>query len=133
MQDIDSHSSSTENVNYEPKLQKDDLLSIIVSAEQPELSIPFNMPQIQGNYQVNENQDGIKTYLIDSYGNIQFPIIGKIKLAGLTRAEAVKSIETSVKEYIKNPTINIRILNFKISVFSGLSGISALITSTAWL
>jgi polysaccharide export outer membrane protein len=115
MQDIDSHSSN-ENVNYEPKLQNDDLLSIIVSAEQPELTIPFNMPQIQGNYQVNENQDGIKTYLIDSYGNIQFPIIGKIKLAGLTRAEAVKSIETSVKEYITNPIINIRILNFKISV-----------------
>ena len=97
LQDADSHASTTENVIYEPKLQKDDLLSIIVSAEQPELTIPFNMPQVQGNYQVNENQDGIKTYLIDAYGYIQFPIVGKIKLAGLTRAEAVKLIEDSIK------------------------------------
>ena len=116
LQDADSHSSANNNVNYEPKLQNDDLLSIIISAEQPELTIPFNMPQIQGNYQVNDNQDGIKTYLIDSYGNIQFPIIGKIKLAGLTRAEAVKSLENRVKEYITNPTVNVRILNFKFSV-----------------
>lgn len=116
MQDIDAHNNTNSNVNYEPKLQNDDLLSIIVSAAQPELTIPFNMPQIQGNYQVNENQDGIKTYLIDPYGYIQFPIIGKIKMAGLTRAEAIKSIENSVKEYITNPTINLRILNFKVSV-----------------
>src|SRR6187402_514398 len=82
LQNIDSLASS--NGNYEPILQSDDLLSIIVSADQPESTIPFNMPQIQGNYQINENQDGIKTYLIDVDGNIDFPVIGKIKLGGLT-------------------------------------------------
>jgi polysaccharide export outer membrane protein len=71
---------------------------------------------IQGNYQINENQDGIKTYLIDAYGFIEFPVVGKIKLAGLSRSEAVTKLQTAVKEYITNPTINLRILNYKVTV-----------------
>ncbi len=116
MQNVDSISSSDEFKNHEPVLQNDDLLSIIVSADQPELTIPFNMPQIQGNYQINENQNGIKTYLIDAYGYIEFPVIGKIKLAGLTRNEAINTLKNQIKVYITNPTINLRILNYKISV-----------------
>lgn len=116
LQDADASQNKNEVVNYEPKLQNDDLLSIIVSADQPELTIPFNMPQIQGNYQINENQDGIKTYLIDAYGYIEFPVVGKIKMAGLTRTEAINKLHDAVKEYITNPTINLRILNYKISV-----------------
>lgn len=116
LQNVDSLENNKETLNYEPKLQYDDLLSIIVSADQPELTIPFNMPQIQGNYQINENQDGIKTYLIDAYGFIEFPVVGKIKLAGLSRSEAVTKLQTAVKEYITNPTINLRILNYKVTV-----------------
>lgn len=116
LQNVEANASSTELLNYEPRLQKDDLLSIIVSAEQPEATLPFNMPQIQGNYQLKENQDGIKTYLIDSFGNIQFPVIGTIQLAGLSRTAAVKKIENEIKLYITNPTVNLRILNYKISV-----------------
>jgi len=116
VQNIDSLGDSKENYTYEPKLQNDDLLSVIVSADQPELTIPFNMPQIQGNYQINENQNGIKTYLIDAYGFIDFPVVGKIKLAGYTRSEAISILESEIKEYITNPRINLRILNYKISV-----------------
>lgn len=116
LQNVDASGNESDALNYEPKLQKDDLLSIIISADQPELTIPFNMPQIQGNYQINENQDGIKTYLIDAYGFIEFPVIGKIKLAGLSRSEAVNKLQSAIKEYIINPTVNLRILNYKVSV-----------------
>jgi polysaccharide biosynthesis/export protein len=116
LQNVDSPGNTAKNINYEPKLQYDDMLSIIVSAEQPELTIPFNQPQIQGNYELNNNQDGIKTYLIDSYGFIDFPVIGKLKLAGLSRSESITLLQNAIKDYIKNPNVNIRILNFKISV-----------------
>lgn len=116
LQNVDSQKNSAELLSYEPRLQKDDLLSIIISADQPEATYPFNMPQIQGNYQINENQDGIKTYLIDAYGDIQFPVIGKIHLDGLSRTEAVQKIESEVKQYITSATVNLRILNYKISV-----------------
>lgn len=116
LQNIDSIGNSNVLVNYETRLQNDDLLSIIVSADQPEATLPFNMPQIQGNYQINENQDGIKTYLIDAEGNIDFPVVGKIKLGGLTRNEAINKLTNAIKDYITKPQINLRILNYKISV-----------------
>jgi polysaccharide export outer membrane protein len=116
MQDIDQVKSYDSSTLYEAKLQPDDLLSIIVSAENPELTVPFNLPQIQGNYEINNNQNGIKTYLIDNYGYIEFPVIGKMKLGGLTRTEAKEKLVSAVAEYIKNPIINLRILNFKVSV-----------------
>lgn len=101
---------------YETLLQPDDLLSIIVSSQNPENSVPFNLPQIQGNYEIGNNQNGIKTYLIDSEGNIDFPVLGKIKLAGLSRKEANEHLITLLSDYIKNPGINLRILNYKFSV-----------------
>ena len=116
LQNIDTVGNSNAASNFEPVLQPDDLLSIIVSAETPEVTIPFNLPSIQGNYQIGNNQNGIKTYLIDSFGNIEFPVIGKIKLGGLTRSEANAKIVKSVSEYITNPSINLRILNYKIAV-----------------
>jgi polysaccharide export outer membrane protein len=117
LQDIDKANTSSSTTSYEPILKNDDLLSIIVSADAPELTHMFNVPQIQGNYKVAENQDGIKTYLIDNNGEIVFPNIGKIKLAGLSRSQAVQLLVDKIKPYItKNPTINLRILNFKFSV-----------------
>ena len=116
VQNVDSKDALTTLTSYEPILKNDDLLSIIISADDPEITYPFNIPQIQGNYKVSENQTGIKTYLIDSYGEIEFPVLGKIKLAGLSRKQAVEKITIRVKEYITNPTINLRILNFKFSV-----------------
>jgi polysaccharide export outer membrane protein len=116
LQDIDQTKSYDSSTLYEPKLQPDDLLSIIVSAENPELSVPFNLPQIQGNYEINNNQNGIKTYLVDNFGFIEFPVIGNLKLGGLTRTEATAKLVNAVGEYIKNPIINLRILNFKVSI-----------------
>jgi polysaccharide biosynthesis/export protein len=116
LQGIDDAKSYEMTTTYEPKMQPDDLLSIIISAENPEVTVPFNLPQIQGNYEIGNNQNGIKTYLIDSAGFIEFPVLGKIKLGGLTRTEATKKLSDMLAEYVKNPGINLRILNYKISV-----------------
>ncbi|MFV5693010.1 polysaccharide biosynthesis/export family protein [Flavobacterium sp. LT1R49] len=117
LQDVYTKKSANEkSPDYEPKLQIDDLLSIIVSADNPENTIPFNLPQIQGSSDISSSQNNIKTYLIDSHGEIDFPVIGKIKLAGLARSEANKKMAALVSEYIKNPGINLHILNFKVSV-----------------
>jgi polysaccharide export outer membrane protein len=115
LQDVDTIKASN-SISYEPVLKNDDLLSIIVSADDPEVTYMFNIPQIQGNYKVDESQSSIRTYLIDSYGQIEFPVLGKISLAGLTRSEAIKELTQKVKPYITNPTINLRILNYKVSV-----------------
>ncbi|HEY0045892.1 MAG TPA: polysaccharide biosynthesis/export family protein [Flavobacterium sp.] len=115
LQDVGAGDGGTTR-SFEPTIQPDDLLSIIVSAETPEVTMPFNLPQIQGNYQVGNNQNGIKTYLVDTNGNIEFPVIGTIKLGGLSRTEANNKLVAAVSAYIVNPSINLRILNYKISI-----------------
>lgn len=112
--------SSEQNANYTPVFKTDDLLSIIVSGDDLETTIPFNLapsgsPQaLNSGYSTgNIERTG---YLIDNIGNIQMPIIGEIKLSGLTRSEANILITEKLKQYLTNPIVNIQVLNFKISV-----------------
>ena len=60
LQNADSMTQLESFYSFEPTLKVDDLLSIIVSAETPEVTLPFNLPQIQGNYEIGNNQNGIK-------------------------------------------------------------------------
>ena len=116
LNDIVNQTTTNSSVDYEVRLQKDDLLSIIVSAENPEVTYPFNLPQIQINYSVDGAQGSIKTYLIDKEGYIDFPVLGKVKLDNLTRLEANKKLVDLISKQIKNPSVNLKILNYKISV-----------------
>ncbi|ESU22167.1 polysaccharide exporter lipoprotein precursor [Flavobacterium enshiense DK69] len=104
---------------YEPIIQNDDLLHIIVSAENPEVAAPYNLKSVSvnnvtGNTNINQNQ--LEAYLVDKNGEIEFPQLGKMKLAGLTRLEAVEKIKKQLTDYIQNPTVYISIVNFKVSV-----------------
>lgn len=108
-----------ENALYEPMIQNDDLLHIIVSAENPEVAAPYNLKTISvsnSNGNASPAQSQLESYLVDKNGEIEFPQLGKIKVAGLTRLEAVEKIKTQLADYIKNPTVNLSIVNFKVSV-----------------
>jgi len=105
-----------DSLSYEPVLQPDDLLSIIVSAQNPESVIPFNLPQIPGNYDIGNNQNAIKTYLINNEGEINFPVIGQIAIAGLSSRQANLKLQVLISDYVKGPEVNLRILNFKVTV-----------------
>lgn len=115
-------SSQNSAINYEPKIKQDDLLMIIVSAPTPELSAlaaPFNLPAVAVIGSGSESLGGglrFQSYLVDSQGNINFPVVGTIKLGGLTKSEAVAKLKTEIERYLKNPIINMRINNYKITV-----------------
>ena len=110
------------NKSYNPKLQPDDLLSITVMGLDADVIKPFNLPS-NINSNIGSYTQGNPTppgYLIDASGNIDFPVLGKIKLGGLSREEAIDFIKGKLENkevtYVKNPTIHIRILNFKVTV-----------------
>ncbi|MFP2994609.1 polysaccharide biosynthesis/export family protein [Spongiivirga sp. MCCC 1A20706] len=103
--------------DFVPKYQVDDILNIVVTTENPESSRPFN--RISPG---EEQENGVTTgYLIDSEGNITFPVVGKVKVAGLSRTEAAELLTEKLKVYLKNPTVDIRISNFKITVTGAVS------------
>lgn len=119
-QNIDSLVSPEILNTYEIKIQPDDLLMIIVSAEDAESALPFNLttvsvPSVLGMNSIN-GQQSMQTYLVDANGFIDFPVLGKLAVGGLSRTELLQLLETRIAKYIKNPIINIRRMNFKISV-----------------
>jgi len=113
-QSIASKDSSS---NYTPILKADDLLSINVSTIDPDASKPFN-PIVVSNNTTGQiiGTPATQNFLIDADGTIDYPVLGKIKLAGLSRKEATDLIKEKLQSYIDKPIVNIRILNFKITV-----------------
>ena len=104
---------------YEVFIHEDDLLSIMVNSKDPELALPFNMPLV--TYQIGSESAGqqrVLGYLVDTNGDIDFPILGKIHVAGLSRLELRDLIKEKLisGDYIKDPVVTVQFLNYKVSV-----------------
>lgn len=112
-------SSADANKNYTPVFHTDDFLAINVMAADLDAVKPFNLPVQTINNSVTGYSTGTPVsqgYLIDASGNIDFPVIGRIKLAGLNRVDATELLKEKLKAYVVDPIVHIRILNFKITV-----------------
>ena len=114
-QDIDSIAIQEKTNSYEIKIQADDLLKITVFSEDPEIALPFNLISPTGSDTSSGAQSPL-SYLVGANGTIDFPTLGNLKVAGLTRSEMLKMLQDKIKVYIKNPIINLQITNFKFSV-----------------
>lgn len=112
------HQSQVNNT-YKTTFKPSDLVQITISALDLEAVKPFNLPAVTyattTNNVVGTPQQ--QSYLIDSDGYIEFPLLGKIKIGGLTRTEALSFLKSKLSpDYVKNPTINIKISNFSVTV-----------------
>lgn len=108
-----------ENVlQYENTLQPDDNLLITVTAPNSELAKEFNIMFLytQSTDMRSTGTDAPFTFLIDQKGEIDFPVLGKLKLAGMTRIQAETLLKEKISMYLKNPGVNLRVTNFKVSV-----------------
>ncbi len=105
-----------------------DQLIIMVDGADRESIRPFNYQQDVPQFIMKSEQDpslrlmqseqgpSIRSYLVDSNGDITFPLVGKIRVNGLTKAQITSLIDEKLKPYLKNPTITVRLENFQISV-----------------
>ena len=103
-----------------PKLviQNNDLLSISVSSLNPEASAIFNQPNNAAASNNTTTTVAATGYLVDGEGNIQFPFLGSVKAAGLSKDELKANLIKSMvdKKLLVDPIITIRFLNFKVTV-----------------
>ncbi|CAL66949.1 polysaccharide biosynthesis/export family protein [Christiangramia forsetii] len=106
-------------LNYEPKIEKNDVLRINVSSSSinEEIVEPFQMKtggqQSGGGGGQNSSLTG---YLVSPDGMINFPVLGEIKVEGLTRTEIQKKLEREIEVYVKDPIVDVRIMNFRVTV-----------------
>ncbi|MCG9970409.1 polysaccharide biosynthesis/export family protein [Christiangramia crocea] len=109
-----------ENIlDYEPVIQVNDILHITVSSSSlnKEIVEPFQMPgqNLQGGGGGGQNQS-MTGYIVNPEGNIKFPVLGKTKVSDLTRSQVEDKIEKAIKAYVKDPIVNVRIMNFSVTV-----------------
>ena len=96
----------------------DDLVSIHVSSLNPEASAPFNL--VRGASEGGFRPEQVD-YLVDQDGMIDFPVIGKIKIEGLSPDELRLLLRDRLSDYLKDPIINIRIRNFTVTLLGQLA------------
>lgn len=100
--------------NYEVVIESNDNLLIRVSSLNAEAAKVFNVVDLTGG--MNSSTLSYQGYLVDSEGYINFPVVGSLKIAGLTKQQAIELIKEKVAQFIVDPVINIRFLNYKVTV-----------------
>ena len=107
---------------YDARILPKDQLTITVSTTNPDAAVPFNLTiptpynqQSRSTY----SQAMLQSYLVDNAGYIQFPIVGALKVGGLTKSEAEQLIQTKIKHYMnaeETPIVTVRMSSYSISV-----------------
>ncbi|MCX2485277.1 polysaccharide biosynthesis/export family protein [Pedobacter sp. MR2016-24] len=100
----------------EPLIQTDDILSITVQTIDPAASMAVNQTPAAAAPASAGAGLAISGFLVDKKGNVEIPMLGIVKLAGLTTAAAKEVIRTEALKYYKDPTIQVRFANYKITV-----------------
>ena len=114
----DSTQINTMYSQYVPVIQSSDILTVVVTAADPKVTAPFNPVSMMTSGNITQQMDMAlrPTYTVDDKGYIILPMLGKIKVGGLNRIEAIEKIRTDLSLYIKDPGVNINFNNFRISV-----------------
>lgn len=125
-QDAGNFETIVEESHFVPKFKVDDEVSIFVSTLNPEASAPFNLYRGGSNLSslggsVSSSQREQVNYLIDQDGTIDFPVIGKLKIVGLSSDELRNLLIEKLSDYLKDPIINIRLNNFTVSILGEVS------------
>lgn len=117
LQDINVNERIKAECEYKTVIHVDDLLSIIVSCDDIEAALPFNTPMIGlGKEVTTVSQQVPQGYLVDKNGFIDFPVLGKLQVDGISRNELAEILKEKLSGYLKNPIVTIQFLNFKVTV-----------------
>lgn len=110
-------------------VQPDDVVSIVVSSKNPELAALFNLPKVQQiagsgtSTMISTSSVELSGYTINSKGNIDFPVLGEIHIAGQTKEQIAATIKTALisNDLVKDPIVTVNFINLTFSVMGEVS------------
>ena len=116
-QDIDQVQLGKLMTEDEAVIKKDDRLTIIVSGPDKSVTAPYNLTlgEMTGTSGYNPEQSTL-SYLVDPEGNINFPILGKIHVEGMTRNDLETYLTQEIGKDVKDPIVYVAFRNYKITV-----------------
>ena len=122
IQNSDSVNYDRSQYLYDAKIMPKDELTISVNTTNPEVSLPFSL-LMQNAYQqgrtLSTTGGTLMPYLVDTEGSINFPIIGRLQVAGLTKRQCERMIQDKIRPYLaesENPIVTVRMSSYSISV-----------------
>lgn len=120
IQDAQLDTALTMIANQGILIQPMDMISIVVSSRDPELARIYNLPvvtyQAGSESSVSNFNQRLIGYSVDNDGNIQFPELGTIHVAGLNRWQLAELIREKLSSLVKDAVVTVQFMNFKISV-----------------
>lgn len=115
--------------NFQALIEPGDILDVYVGSLNLQASAVFNLGNVTppplaaqgaaigtGAPTGGGASEGARSYKVDNTGNIDFPVLGKMKVSGLSTAALQDSLEGKLQDYLKSPVVNVRFLNYKITV-----------------
>ena len=121
LQNAENIATEVSQTTSQSTIQIGDQFSIYVSAKNMDVVKPFNQVYYSSQNTTvtspsNNSTNSEKNYLVDSQGNIDFPILGRISTTNKTLEDLKAELTSSISAYVKNPTVTIKWVNFKVTV-----------------
>lgn len=123
LSNTDSQTMSSVNAEFvsqsEAIIRPGDAITIFVSALDQEAVVPYNLPTVAfaapGATQV-QTTPMLQYYVVDEYGNVELPVLGKIHVAGLKRKEIEAVVKQRLEQQVMNPMVQVNLIGAKVSV-----------------
>ena len=123
LSDAQPESAASINSSFVPQsemvVRSGDALTIFVSALDQEAVTPYNLPMVvyakPGEQQLSTTP-AMQYYIVDEEGNIDFPVLGKLHVAGMRRNEIENYLKKQLETQVLNPLVHVNLVNAKISV-----------------
>ncbi|MDD2960491.1 MAG: polysaccharide biosynthesis/export family protein [Muribaculaceae bacterium] len=114
-----SQSGAFNSSDYEIKIAPDDELLITVTSLVPEATLAFNLPLVNPAMMetlTSQSQPQQQTYRVDREGNLEFPVLGKIHVEGLSTDKIKEILKTKITETVESPIVRVELVNFRVNV-----------------
>jgi polysaccharide export outer membrane protein len=120
-QDIDDvQLQDVSDIKPKVKIELNDILQVDIKTLNPESTVPFVKQNVTaggaGGNANNPDLMKLQGYIVNEYGEIDMPVIGKVQVEGLTVQQAEKKIKERLSGYLKDPYVAVMFLNFKFTV-----------------
>lgn len=114
-QDADNLAERKNSQTFEPIIESNDILYVSISSMNEAVLMPFKRSTgMEGN--MSNSNAGLQGYLVNVDGDIRFPVIGNVSVAGKTRGQVEAELKSKLSEFITDVVVDVRIMNFKITV-----------------
>lgn len=121
-QNADSLNYDASRGLFDARIMPKDLLTITVSTTDPKAATPFNLSvtnTLNSTGTLYTGAGSLQTYLVDNDGFINFPVVGQLKVGGMTKRQCESFIREKILPYMaktENPIVTVKMASFKVTV-----------------